>query len=96
MPDYLILMHNDAAGPETGWSGYLAKLRATGRFQGGSSMGQGASFRKGGAPLPVSDTIAGFIRVEADDLAGAKALLEGNPVFEAGGTCEIRLLPEGE
>jgi hypothetical protein len=96
MPDYLILMHRDVEGAEAGWPGYLAKLGATGRFQGGSSIGAGASFRKSGTPLPVSDSIVGFLRVEADDLAGAEAMLAGNPVYEAGGTCEIRLLPEGE
>lgn len=96
MPDYLILMHNDATGPAEGWPGYLAKLRATGRFQGGSAIGVGEAVRWSGTPLPVSSTISGFIRVSADDFAGAEAMLAGNPVYEAGGTCEIRLLPEGE
>lgn len=96
MPDYLILMHGDATGPERDWPGYLGKLSAIGKFKGGSAIGDGASFRKTGEALQLSDTIVGFIRVEADDLSGAHAMLTGNPVFEAGGTCEIRLLPEEE
>ncbi len=96
MPDYLILMHSDATGPELDWPGYLVKLTATGRFKGGSAIGDGATFRRSGAPLPASDTIVGFICVEADDLTAAEAMLLGNPVFEAGGTCEIRLLPKDE
>ena len=34
--------------------------------------------------------LAGYIRVNADDLDHAKSLLAGNPHFEAGGTVEIR------
>jgi hypothetical protein len=37
--------------------------------------------------------LAGYIRVRADNLDEAKSLLAGNPVFEAGGTVEIRELP---
>lgn len=37
--------------------------------------------------------VTGFIRVKADDLDQAKALLVGNPIFEGGGTVEIRELP---
>ena len=38
--------------------------------------------------------LGGFIRVEAESLADAEALLAGNPVFENGGTVEIRELPK--
>lgn len=96
MPDYLILMHSDTNGPQTCWPDYLAKLRETGRFQGGSSIGEGKTVRRLGTPLPLGSTIVGFLRVEADDIMAAEAMLIGNPVYEAGGTCEIRLLPEGE
>jgi hypothetical protein len=34
--------------------------------------------------------------VNAENLAAAKSLLPGNPVYEAGGTVEIRELPRGE
>ena len=39
--------------------------------------------------------LSGYIRVQAETLEAAKKLLEGNPVFEAGGTVEIRELPRG-
>jgi hypothetical protein len=45
-------------------------------------------------PRPLSGQLAGFVRVSATDLADAATCLEGNPVYEAGGTIEIRLLPE--
>ena len=50
--------------------------------------------RRGLKPGPVTEGLVGFIRVEADDLAGAEALLAGSPDYEAGGTVEIRLLPK--
>jgi hypothetical protein len=92
MADYLLLMHSDADGPTEGWDAYLAKLKALGCFQGGSQVGGGRSFRKDGEPVPMTYSLGGFIRVTADDLAGARKLLDGNPVYEAGGTVEIREL----
>jgi hypothetical protein len=53
----------------------------------------GVCARKSGAPAPLAAHLAGFIRVNADSLDRAKSLLVGNPVFEAGGTVEIRELP---
>jgi len=37
--------------------------------------------------------LSGFIRIAASSLDDALKLLAGNPVFEAGGTVEIRELP---
>jgi len=92
MPDYLLLTHNDAASAE-GWDSYIAKLRAAGHFQGGSAIGPGLCARKSGAAPEVSSHLSGFIRVRADSLDHARALLAGNPAYEAGGTVEIRELP---
>jgi hypothetical protein len=94
MPDYLLLMHDDATEAENGWDAYFATLRRSGAFQGGSAIGDGASFRKQGSPGVVARHLAGFIRVTAADLEAARRFLVGNPVYEAGGTVEIRTLPE--
>jgi hypothetical protein len=95
MPDYIFLMHNDAAAPtrDEAWGVYLAGLRAAGRLQGGSAIGSGVCVRKMHAP-PITGHLSGFIRVAADNLDHARALVSGNPVFESGGTVEIRELPE--
>lgn len=93
MPDYLLLMHDDTVETTTGWDGYVAKLRASGGFEGGSSIGNGECLRKTGAPKPLSSTVTGYIKVTAPDLAAARALVDGNPVYEAGGTVELRELP---
>ena len=97
MPDFIFLMHDDGADAAGGdWGPYLTSLQQRGCFQGGSGIGDGACFHKGSAqPLPASDNIVGYIRVAADDLAAARALLTGNPVYEAGGVIEIRELPKG-
>ena len=44
MPDYLLLMHNDAMdgiGGDEAWGAYLGALRARGRLQGGSATRHG-------------------------------------------------------
>jgi YCII-related domain-containing protein len=93
MPDYLFLMHDDAT-EDGDWGPYLQMLERAGKLQGGSAIGSGLCVRKAGRPPPITGHLAGFIRVEAGNLAEAQALLAGNPVFENGGTVEIRELPK--
>ena len=94
MADYILLMHDDAPGG-LDWDPYLSTLREAGVFQGGSSIGEGSCARKSGEPPAPTAHITGFIRVTAPDFAHAQSLLAGNPVYEAGGTVEIRELPNG-
>jgi len=96
MPDFILLMHNDTQAPEnsTLWDLYLGSLRQIGAFAGGSSIGGGTTMRRFADPAPLSAQLTGFIRITAKDLDEAKRLVEGNPVLEAGGTVEIRELPE--
>ena len=93
MREYLFLMHDDSVAAEAPWEPYLRKLKASGAFVGGSVIGDGVCARKTAAPAPLTPHLVGFIRVNADSLAAARSLLPGNPVFEAGGTVEIRELP---
>jgi hypothetical protein len=91
--DYIFLMHNDAPdSAPADWGAYVGKLRASGHFEGGSSMGGGECVRKVGAPPAITAHLSGYIVIQANSLAEAKALLAGNPAFEAGGTIEIREL----
>lgn len=96
MPDFILLMHNDTQAPENSalWDLYLGSLRQIGAFAGGSSIGGGTTMRRFADPAPLSAQLTGFIRITAKDLDEAKRLVEGNPVLEAGGTVEIRELPE--
>jgi hypothetical protein len=95
MADFMLLMHRDTVTDpdDAAWGAYFARLRAAGVFQGGSAIGGGTCVRKHGAPAELAAQLTGFIRITADDLAHAQTWLAGNPVFEAGGTIEIRALP---
>jgi len=95
MADFIFLMHNDSTSKISAdlWDDYFAQLRERNAFEGGSAIGPGATFRKQGVPGDASDHLGGYLRVQAADLTAARALLAGNPVFEAGGTIEIRELP---
>ncbi len=95
MAGFIFLMHDDAReGGIHDWSAYLDGLRASGRFEGGSEIGGGACYRKSSPSGKIASHIGGYITVEARDLAEAATLLAGNPVYENGGTVEIRELPE--
>ena len=93
MAAYIFLMHDDCDADEEAWEPYLRRLEEGGFFEGGSAIGPGICTRKTGTPAAVTAHLAGFIRVNAQSLDHAKSLLIGNPVFEAGGTVEIRELP---
>jgi hypothetical protein len=93
--EYILFMHDDA--PQGGdrsqaWAAYFAKLRQAGAFQGGSAIGDGVCVAKS-KPPGITQHLSGYIRIRAVDLAQARDLVAGNPVFEAGGTVEIRELP---
>jgi hypothetical protein len=44
---------------------------------------------------PITTHLSGYVRIKAISLDHARDLVNGNPVFEAGGTVEIRELPRG-
>ena len=95
MADYIFLMHGgDAVGE---WAPYIETLVSKGVMRGGSAIADGVCVRKGAADTTnITDYIKGYIKVEVDSLEAAKALLPGNPVYEAGGIIEIRELPRTE
>jgi hypothetical protein len=97
MHDFILLMHNDATSPLSPdmWTPYLASLQARGIFDGGSAIAEGEAFRKQAVPGSVSGHLGGYIRVRAESLSAARDYLAGNPVYECGGTVEIRELPRG-
>lgn len=96
MRRYLLLMHRDATSAEDteAWGPYLASLRQSSRFEGGSSIGAAAAHRFGGAPAHAHPWLVGYLMVMAEDLEAARSLLRGNPVYEAGGTVELCELDE--
>ena len=98
MKDFILFMYGDAADQVAAndgdqWGKYFASLHSSGQFEGGSSIGAGLRVRKGHPDRPSTPELNGFIRIRAEDLAGARTFLAGNPIYEAGGTVEIRELP---
>ena len=100
MNDYILFMHGDApdrAAADDGekWGRYLSTLRQSGHFAGGSAIGTGQRLKLNRSPEPAETQVTGFIQVRAESLEAAKRFLDGNPVYEAGGTVELRELPRG-
>ena len=98
MNDYILLMHKDStdsatANDSVAWGNYFTLLQKSGFFDGGSSIGKGLLFRKTGQPGTSSEHLSGYIRLRAGSLEQAQSFLSGNPVYEAGGTVEVRELP---
>ncbi len=98
MNDYILLMHSDstdsaAANDAVAWDSYFILLQKSGLFEGGSSIGRGFTFRKTEEPGASSEHFSGYIRIRATSFAQAQSFLSGNPIYEAGGTVEIRELP---
>ena len=98
MNDYILLMHGDstdsaAANDSVTWDNYFILLQKSGSFDGGSAIGKGLTFRKIGEPGASCEQLSGYIRIRATNLEQAQSFLSGNPIYEAGGTVEIRELP---
>jgi len=97
--EYILFMHDDVldagvANDGELWELYLASLRASGQFDGGSVIGPGATFRKNCASNAATAAISGYIRIRAESMEAAQKFLIGNPTYEAGGTVEVRTLPK--
>lgn len=95
MADFLLLMHTDTTRPvpDEMWDAWFKTLKASDAFEGGSTVGSGEVLRKDQAPGPLATWIDGYVRVRAPSLQAAMALVAGNPVYECGGTVEVRELP---
>ncbi len=84
---------DDPDGKTENWQPYLDMLSSAGALRRGSAIGPGFCMRRSGPVPDVSRQIVGYVKIEARDLNHARELVQGNPVYEAGGTVEIRELP---
>lgn len=98
MKDFILFMRGDVAaeGGDDGWEAYLQWLRGTGRFDGGSGIGAGRCVSRSSREQPGLSPLTGYLRVRAENLEDAVALLKGNPLYEAGGCVEVRELPRDD
>jgi len=91
-------MHSDSETSiaTENWGAYLDSLSRAGALRGGSAIGGGTCVRKTGSVPSVSRHLVGYVKIEARDNEHARELVTGNPVYEAGGTVEIRELPRSD
>ena len=80
-----MLMKGSAASGD--WDQYIEKLVSSGKFKGGSSLGNGVSVAKG--KVDGGFEFTGYMRFSADSIKEVKELITGNPVYEAGGSLEL-------
>ncbi len=69
------------------WGPYIETLLETGKFRGGSSLGNGVAVAKGASDGECQ--ISGYMRFSADNIDEVRQLLAGNPLYEAGGCVEL-------
>lgn len=95
MADFILFMHGDydQGTKSENWQPYLDMLDSAGALRGGSAIGPGFCVRRSGDLPSLSMHLVGYVKIEARDLNHARELVVGNPVYEAGGTVEIRELP---
>ncbi|MGE0627226.1 MAG: hypothetical protein AB7O43_05325 [Hyphomicrobiaceae bacterium] len=95
MQEFLLLMHNDydSHGAVENWQPYLDKLSSVGALRGGSAIGAGVTICKAGHARAITGHLTGYLKILARNIDDARELVQGNPVYEAGGAVEIRELP---
>ena len=96
MAEFMLLLHGVILRDEKSqdWRTDLEFLSAEGALRGGSAIGPGVCIRRSGAVPNVTRHIVGYVIIEARNLDHTRRLAQANPFYEAGGTVEIRELPE--
>ena len=69
------------------WDVYIEKLIASGKFRGGSSLSNGILMTKDGVEGECQ--VTGYMRFSAENIEQVRALMTGNPLYEAGGRVEV-------
>lgn len=79
------------------WRGWIAELAKAERFKGGEPLEPGGKVMAGtkrvvtdGPYAEAKDVVGGYLLVEADNLGVATELAAGCPIFDAGGSVEVR------
>jgi hypothetical protein len=79
------------------WQVWMKELSQKGQFKSGDPLEASGKVLKGtkkvvtdGPFAEAKDLVGGYLVVKADDLEGAAEIAKGCPIFEAGGSVEIR------
>ena len=94
MRRFLVLIHDDASGPQDvdAWGPYLDGLRSSGRLLGGSSLAPATSHRREGVSATAASDVVGYLLIDAADADDAASVITDNPSFVAGATIDIHEL----
>lgn len=92
MNKYLLINHGK--GTEGDWDAFFEMLNAGSHLIGGSSLGRGMAVRGGVFSEALSQTITGYIVIQAESLERAKEIALKCPVHQTGGTVELFTLVE--
>jgi len=94
MPQYLLLVHGNAKSEASAeeWEKFFSLAQESGFFRGGSELGE-RIYVGDQNDIPSTDSIAGFVRFDAENQDALLALLENHPVVTHGGTVELCEMP---
>jgi hypothetical protein len=87
MNQYILINHG--VGTPENWDSYFDMLHEKNYIIGGSALDHGVSIKDGTTHSARSETITGYILIQAPDLDTAKELALKCPVHLAGGTVEV-------
>lgn len=88
MPEFMMIMKGTSGSDsKDSWDSYLNKLQNSGKFRGGSMLGNGQCMNKTDSSKTCS--VTGYMRFEADNIEQVKALISGNPTYENGNDIEV-------
>ena len=88
--EYILFIHNNTDQPTTAaqWDAFFAAANQSGLFLGGSEIAGAAQIGSKGVRA-TTDSVAGFMRFEAEDVSQLHQLLALHPVYLQGGTLEL-------
>ena len=87
MADFMMVMKG--SGNRQDWAPYIERMIATGKFRGGSGLGNGVVVSKRDDRSDQACVVTGFMRFEAETIGEVRELVQGNPVYDAGGEVEV-------
>ncbi|MEB3733120.1 hypothetical protein ULF88_00965 [Halopseudomonas pachastrellae] len=93
--EYILFIHNNTDLPATTaqWDAFFAAENQSGLFLGGSEITGSALIGSKGVRA-TTDSVAGFMRFEAEEVSQLQQLLALHPVYLQGGTLELCEMPK--
>ncbi len=95
--EYILFIHKniDQAATQEQWAEFFSAANDSGIFSGGSEITE--SHLLGNKPIyHTTNSVAGIMRFETDDVDKLNALLRLHPVYRQGGTLELCQMPKNE